>query len=138
MLCMLNIWTPKLPNVLRYSVPFLLRVPHFFPIFLLPLGMPIDSEMMDGFWHSRCLSDCINLLNMIGTFLSGTTNYVVAKIRTKDLAQSLESEIIDGFWHLRCPNGHINLPDMIKSVASGANASLVAKNGTKKLFHYCR
>ena len=23
--------------------------PHFFPIFLLPLGMPIDSEIMDRF-----------------------------------------------------------------------------------------
>ena len=33
------------------KIPFL-RVPPFltfFPVFLLPLGMPIDSEIMDGF-----------------------------------------------------------------------------------------
>ena len=62
--------------------------PHFFPIFLLPFGMPIDSEIMDRFWHSRCLNDRIDLFYMIGSFGSGANVSLVAKIGTKDLAIS--------------------------------------------------
>ena len=36
----------KIPPPPCSSSVFLLT---FFPIFLLPLGMPIDSEIMDGF-----------------------------------------------------------------------------------------
>ena len=66
------------------SVPFL----TFFPVFLLPLGMLIDSEIMDEFLHSMCLNDCINLYYMIGSFASGANVSFVAKIGTKDLATS--------------------------------------------------
>ena len=54
----------------RSVPPFLLT---FFPIFLLPLGMPIDSEIMDGFWHSRCLNDRIEVSNMMRLFAGGAT-----------------------------------------------------------------
>ena len=61
------------------SVLFLLT---FFSIFLLPLGMSIDSEIMDRFWHSRW-NDRIDLLYMIGSFASGANVSLVAKNGTK-------------------------------------------------------
>ena len=71
---------------LRSSV-FLLT---FFPFFLLPLGMPIDSEIMDGFGHSRCPNDHIDLSNMKGLFASSPTASLVAKNETKKLSQPFE------------------------------------------------
>ena len=68
------------------KIPFrssVFRVPHFFPIFSLPLGMPIDSEIMDGFWHSRFLNDHIDLFYMIGSLASGANTSLVAKNGTK-------------------------------------------------------
>ena len=54
--------------------------PHFF---CSHLQMPIESEIIDGFWCSRCLNDCIDLPNMIGSFESGATASLVAKNGTK-------------------------------------------------------
>ena len=65
-----------------YSVPFLLR--NCCTI----LALPISSEIIDGFWHSRCLNDCIDLFYMIGSFASGANASLVAKIGTKDLSTS--------------------------------------------------
>ena len=65
------------------SVPFLLLT--LFPISSLPLGMPIDSEIMDGFWHSRCLNDRIDPFYMIGSFASGANVSLVAKNGTKKI-----------------------------------------------------
>ena len=48
----------------------------------------IKSSPMDGFWCLRCLNDYINLPDMIGLLASGATNYLVAKIGTKDLVTS--------------------------------------------------
>ena len=45
--------------------------------------MPVESEIMDRFWHSRCLNDCIDLLYMIGLFASSANISLVAKNRTK-------------------------------------------------------
>ena len=76
----------KIPPPPCSSSVFLLHIPpHFFPIFLLPLGMPIDSEIMDRFWHSRCLNDHINLFYMIGSFASGANVSLVAKNGTKKI-----------------------------------------------------
>merc|ERR1711867_356219 len=50
-----------------------------------PLGMPIDSEIMDGFGHSRCINDHIDLLYMIGSFASGAHVSLVAKNGTKKI-----------------------------------------------------
>ena len=55
----------------------------FFPVFLLPLGMPIDSEIMDIFWCSRCLNNCIEVPNMMRLFAGGTATPLVVKIWTK-------------------------------------------------------
>ena len=93
------------------------------------LALPISSEIMDGFWCSRCLNNHINLPKMIGSFASGATASLVAKNGTNKLYQLFE----DGFWFSRCLNDHIEVPDMIGSFASSATASLVAKNGTKKI-----
>ena len=58
--------------------------PHSFSHFFSPpLGMPIDSEIMDGFWHSRCLNDRTDLLYIIGSLASGTNASMVAKNGTK-------------------------------------------------------
>ena len=93
--------------------------------------MPIESEIMDGFWHSRCLNNRIDLSDMIGTLASGTNASLMAKIGTKDLlnlAHSIESEIMDGFWQSRCINGLIDILLLIGSLAGGATSSMVAQN----------
>ena len=69
--------------------PFLLRLLTFFSIFLLPLGMPISPEIIDGFWCSRCLNDYIDLLYMIGSFTSGANISLVAKNGTKQIISLL-------------------------------------------------
>ena len=102
------------------KIPCSSVTPHFFPHFSLPLGIPIESEIMDEFWHSRCLNDRIDLLYI---FLFLFFPHL--------LGISIESEMMEGFWHSRCLNDRINLPNMIGSLANGANTSLVAKNGTK-------
>ena len=111
----------------------------FFPIFLLPLGMPLDSEIMDGFWHSRCLNDRIDLLYMIGSLASGANTSLVAKNGTKKIIPllSIKSSPVDRFQSLRCLNDHIDLPYMMGWLASGATNSLVAKIGTKDLATSC-
>ena len=48
-----------------------------------PLLHSIESVIMDGFWHSRCLNDRIDLLYMIGLLASGTNTSLVAKNGTK-------------------------------------------------------
>ena len=65
------------------KIPFLRVPPHFFPIFSLPIGMLIDSEILDGFWHSRCLNNRIDLPNMIRSLASGANASLVAKNGTK-------------------------------------------------------
>ena len=66
--------------------------------------------------------------HMIGSLASGATNFLVAKIETKYLAQSIESELMAGFLSSRCRDGHIDLSEMIRSLASGATSSIVTKN----------
>ena len=39
--------------------------PHFFPIFIVSLGVPIESEKIDRFLHSRYLFKHIDLPDMI-------------------------------------------------------------------------
>ena len=51
------------------------------------LAPPLESEIMDGFWCSRSLNDRIGLLNMIGSFASGTTASIVAKNWTNNSSQ---------------------------------------------------
>ena len=46
---------------------------------------PIKSEIMDGFWCSRCLNDRIDLPDKIGSFLSGTYTPMVVKNGTNKL-----------------------------------------------------
>ena len=49
------------------------------------LALPISSEIIDRFWHSRCLNDHINLFYIIGSFASGTNVSLVAKNGTKKI-----------------------------------------------------
>ena len=51
------------------------------------LAESIESQIMDGFWCSRCLNDHINLPDMIGSFASGAIAFIVAKNWTKTLSQ---------------------------------------------------
>ena len=55
----------------------------FFPFSCRHQGIPKESEIMDGFWNSRCLNDRIDLLYMIESFASGANASLVAKNRTK-------------------------------------------------------
>ena len=45
--------------------------------------MPIDSEMIGGFLHSRCLNDRIEVADMMRLFPGGATTPLVVKIGTK-------------------------------------------------------
>ena len=47
--------------------------PHFFS------RLSLKSEIMDGFWSSRCLNDRIDLTDKIGSFSSGATTSMVVK-----------------------------------------------------------
>ena len=51
------------------------------------LAESIESEIMDGFWCSRCLNDLIDLPNIIGSFASNATASIVAKNWTKNISQ---------------------------------------------------
>ena len=55
------------------------------PELLHHLAQSIESEIMDGFWSSRCLNDHMDLPDMIGSFVSGATASLVAKNRTKNI-----------------------------------------------------
>ena len=122
------------------KIPLCSSFSSLFAIFSLLFRMPIDSEIMDGFWYSRCLNYHIDLLYMIGSFASGTNVSLVAKNGTKKNIPllSIKSSPVDRIQSLRCLNDCINLPNMIESFASGANVSLVAKMELKKIFHYCQ
>ena len=57
---------------------------------ILPhLALSIESEIMDGFWCSRCPNNRINFPN-IRSFASGATASLVAKKGTKILSQLFE------------------------------------------------
>ena len=101
--------------------------------------LSLESEIMDGFSHSRCLNDRIDLLYMIGSFASGAHVSLVAKNGTKKIIPqlSIKSSPVDRFQSLRCLNDRIDLPYMMGSLASGATNSLVAKIGTKDLATSC-
>ena len=103
---------------------------------LLPyFALSIESEIIDGFWCSRCINDHFNLPDMIGSFASGATNSLVAKNGIKRIIPLLwiKSSPVERFWCLRCLNHRIDLPDMMRLFASGATNSLVAKNETRKI-----
>merc|ERR1712030_80889 len=52
-------------------------------IFAGILSLCLKSEIMDGFWSSRCLNDPVDLLDKIGSFLSGAATSMVVKNGTK-------------------------------------------------------
>ena len=47
------------------------------------LDLCLKSEIMDGFWSSRCLNDCIDMPDKMGSFLSSATTPMVVKSGTK-------------------------------------------------------
>ena len=129
------------------KIPFLLLLRSssslIFPFFSPPFGMPIESEIMDGFWNSRCLNNRINLFYIIGSFASGANVSLVAKNGTKKIIPLLsikyviKSSLVDRFQSLRSLNDRIDLPYMMGSLASGTTNSLVAKIRTKDLATHC-
>ena len=78
-----------------YSVPFLRPSSVLFLLNCCTiLALPISSEIIDRFWHSKCLNDRIDLLYMIGSFVSGVNVSIVAKTGTKDIFTSCSVYII--------------------------------------------
>ena len=60
--------------------------------------MPIESKLMERSWCKRCLSDHIDLHNMIGSLDIGTTASLVAYNKTKNtihLHRSNHHEVTD-------------------------------------------
>merc|ERR1711984_20706 len=47
------------------------------------LSLCLKSEIMDGFWSSRCLNDRLDLPDNIGSFLSDAATSMVVKNGTK-------------------------------------------------------
>ena len=103
-----------------------------------PLLPSMESEIMEGFWHSRSLNDRINLFDMIGSFESGTNVSLVAKSGNKKIISLLSIKLspVDRFQSLRCLNDHIDIPYIMGSLTSGATNSQVAKIRTKDFAQY--
>merc|ERR1711984_28888 len=84
-----SLYLPSLPYflyILFYRSGFLLLLLLLLLIFFRTiLFLCIKSEIMDGFWSSRCLNDRIDLLDKIGSFLSGSTTPMVVKNGTKKI-----------------------------------------------------
>ena len=110
--------------------------PHSFSYILLPLGMAIESEMIDRFCHSRCLNNYINLCYMIGSFASCANTSKKWNYKNFPLL-SIKSSPVDRFQSLRCLNDRINLSHIMGSLPSGATNFLVAKIGTKHVATSC-
>ena len=64
-------------------LPIVRSVP--FRICCYPLLHSIESEIMDGFWHLRCLNNHMDLPYMIGTLASSANASSVAKNGTKQI-----------------------------------------------------
>ena len=54
--------------------------------------MPIESEIMNGFCCSKCLNNCIDVPDMIGSFASGATASLVAKMELKNYLSYLKTD----------------------------------------------
>ena len=109
--------------------------------FYIQLALPISPEIMDRFWCSRCLNNCIKVPDMMRLFAGGATTPLVVKIWTKQpwvkienllFALPISPEIMDGFWCSRCLNDRIKVPDMMRLFAGGATTPLVVKIWTKQ------
>ena len=80
------------------SVPFLcFSSILFLRNYCTIMDLPISSEMIDRFWHSRCLNDRIDLFYMIESFASGPNVSMVAKNGTKKIIPllSIKSSPVD-------------------------------------------
>ena len=64
-------------------VPAPATAPTPAPELLQHLAQSIESEIIDGFWSSRCLNDRLEVLNKIGSFASSATSPLVVKSGTK-------------------------------------------------------
>ena len=51
--------------------------------FYISLALPISPEIIDGFWCSRCLNNCIEVPKMMRLLAGGATTPLVVKIWTK-------------------------------------------------------
>ena len=74
-------------------------VPDFLPYLAesLPhLAESIECEIMDGFWHSRWLHNCMDLSDMIGTLASDANASLVAKNGTKKYPTTFDKIITNG------------------------------------------
>ena len=118
-------------------------------MFFRPPKPPLQAEclkyeILDGFWCSRYLNDCIDLPNMIGLFASGATTSLVAKNGTKNVFVFLikfhanfctklwfKWTKTHGFWILRCQKKHLNLPVQMVLSKVAPLISIVVKNETK-------
>ena len=61
------------------KILFLFLLLAFFPFSCSHLGMAIEYEIMDRFWHSRCLNNSIDIPNIMGSSAGGATASLVAK-----------------------------------------------------------
>ena len=59
------------------------------------LALPIESEIMDEFWRSRCLNDHIDFPNMIVSFINSATTSLVVKKGTKILFHYCINDCLD-------------------------------------------
>ena len=65
--------------ILQKWIPPAPPAAHFFS------RLSLKSEIMDGFWSSRCLNDHIDLPDKIGSFLGGAATPMVVKNGTEKL-----------------------------------------------------
>ena len=93
----------------------------------------LKSSLVDRFWCLMCLNNCILFPNMTRLFASGATNFLVAKMGTKDPATSCSVYIIWNNWQiltLKVSKWPYWSSWQDRIIASTTNTFLVTKKGT--------
>lgn len=94
-----------------HSIPFPSTV---LPELLKHLAQYRESRILDKFCHLRCLNDCIDLPDMIGSYASGTNAFLGPKVEQKNTTPlCIKSSPVDRFWCLSCLINYIDLSNMI-------------------------
>ena len=92
------------------------------------------ASRMVGFWHSRCLNNCVDLPNMIESLASGTHTSRWQKMELIFFFTAVNKIITS--WQIlvfEVLQNRIKVADMKILFARGTIASLVTKNGTRTL-----
>ena len=92
----LELQNPSIRLLEIHCAPFLCSVPPFWNCCTI-LDLCLKSEIINGFWSSRCLNDHIDVPDKIGSFSSGATTSMVVKNGTKKTFEGFFSKCLKYF-----------------------------------------